>query len=65
MNSSVTKDLLMFQSNRGYSAVEDGMIRHLQERQDKLTRKPREELNSYNREELDMIEDFFMKAINE
>ena len=65
MNSSVTKDLLMFQSVKGYSAVEDGMIRHLQERQDKLTRKPREELNSYNREELDMIEDFFMKAINE
>lgn len=62
MNSSVTKNLLMFQSNRGHSAVEDGMIRHLQERQDKLTRKPREELDSYNREELDMIEDFFMAA---
>ena len=76
MNSSVTKDLLMFQSvkgmaakelqvvqsGKGYSVVEDGVIRHLQERQDKLTRKPREELDSYNREELDMIEDFFMAA---
>ena len=64
MNSSATKDLLMFQSIKGYSAVEDGTIRHLQERQDKLTRQPREELNSYNREELDMIEDFFMKETN-
>ena len=62
MNSSLTKNLLLSQDGNN---PDDGVILHLQQRQDLLTRQPREELNSYNREELDLIEDFFLYGTND